>query len=106
MNLNDTRKVAQRIWIWIAILTVIVCLYPVEYQITRIAVVAGLATTWTGALLLWWKRKAIRVVLLVMGALPAIAVCLPGRSVDPDLLAPDYSRGLRLFRGVRYVWDG
>lgn len=106
MKLNDTRKVAQRIWIWIAILTVIVCLYPVEYQITRIAVVAGLATTWTGGLLLWWKRKAIRVVLLVMGGLPAIAVCLPRRSVDPDLLAPDYSRGLRLFRGVRYVWGG
>jgi cell wall-associated NlpC family hydrolase len=106
VNLNDARKAAQRVWIWIAILTGIVCLYPVEYQITRLAIVAGLAVTWTGALLLWWKRKVIRVVLLVTGVLSAMAVCLPGRSVDPDLLAADYSWGLRLFRGVRYVWGG
>ncbi|MBL9170857.1 MAG: C40 family peptidase [Verrucomicrobiales bacterium] len=106
MKLNDTRKKAGRVWIWSAILTGIVCLYPVEYQLTRIAVIAGIATTWAGALLLWWKRKTIRVVLIVMGALPAIAVCMPGRSVEPGILAADYAHGLQLFRGVRYVWGG
>jgi len=106
VKLNDARKAASRVWIWSAILTGIVCLYPVEYQITRIAVVAGVATTWAGALVLWWKRKTIRVVLIVIGVLPAIAVCMPGRSVEPGILAADYSRGLRLFRGVRYVWGG
>ena len=33
-------------------------------------------------------------------------MCLPGRSVDPGQLAADYSRGLRIFRGVGYVWGG
>jgi hypothetical protein len=106
MNLNDARKAGKRAWVWIAILTAIVCLYPVEYQITRVGVVAGMGATWTGALLLWWQRRAVRVVLLLLGVLPAIALCLPGRSVDPDRLAEDYSRGLRIFRGVRYVWGG
>jgi len=32
-------------------------------------------------------------------------VRLPGRSVDVDPLAVDYSRGLHLFR-TRYVWGG
>jgi cell wall-associated NlpC family hydrolase len=31
---------------------------------------------------------------------------LPGHAVDPELLAADYSRALRCFRGVRYVWGG
>ncbi len=106
MNLSDPTKAVKRVWVWTLILTVILCLYPVEYRITRLAVVAGVATAWTGALVLWWKWKAIRIVLLLMGVLPAIAACLPGRSVDPDRLAADYSRGLRLFRGVRYVWGG
>lgn len=103
---NDTRKAAKRVWIWVCILTALICLYPVEYQITRIAFVVGWAATWTGALLLWWKRKPIRISLLLAGVLPAVAVCLPGRAVDPDVLAADYARGLRCFRGVRYVWGG
>ena len=106
MNLIDARKIGKRVWVWIAILTVIVCLYPVEYLITRLAVLAGVAATWTGALFLWWHRRAIRAGLLLIGVLPAVAVCLPGRPVDPDGLAADYSRSLRVYRGVRYVWGG
>ncbi len=106
LNPNYSKKAAKRVWIWIVILTVILILYPVQYQITRCAILVGAAVTWTGALLLWWNRKAIRVTLLLAEVLPAITVCLPGRAVDPDALAVEYSRGLRLFNGVRYVWGG
>jgi hypothetical protein len=106
MNLKGARTIGRRVWVWIAILTALVCLYPVEYQITRVAMVVGVATTWTGALLLWWQRRAVRVVILLLGALPVIAASWPGRPVDPERLAEDYSRGLRMFRGVRYVWGG
>lgn len=95
-----------RLWIWIVLLTVIVCLCPVENQITRFALIAGMAATWLGAVLLWWRRKRIRVALMLLGILPSVAVCLPGRAVEPDPLAADYSRALRMFRGVRYVWGG
>ena len=105
-TLWPNRVIVRRVSGWIAILTTILCLYPVEYQITRVAVVAGIAATWTGALLLWWHLRAVRAVLLIMGFLLVIAVCLPGRSVEPGRLAADYCRGLRIFRGVRYVWGG
>ncbi len=106
MNLSDANKAAKRVWIWIVILTLLICLWPVEYRITRLAFAAGVAVMWAGALVLWWKRKALRTALLLGGALPALIVCLPGRTADPDVLAADYVRGLRLFRGVRYVWGG
>ena len=102
----DTRKIAKRVWIWIAILTTVVWLYPVDYQITRLALIAGTALTWAGALVLWWKRKLIRLALIAGASLPALATCLPDHAVDPDILAADYSRGLRCFRGVRYIWGG
>ena len=72
MNLKGARRTGRRVWVWIAILTALVCLYPVEYQITRFAVVAGAATTWTGALLLWWQQRAGR------GLLPGVADMGPG----------------------------
>jgi cell wall-associated NlpC family hydrolase len=84
----------------------IIFLWPVEYQITRIGFAAAVAMTWAGALVLSWKKKSVRVALIFAGMLPAMAVCMPGRVVDHDLLAADYSRGLRLFRGTRYVWGG
>jgi len=67
VNLSSVNKVAKRAWIWVAILTAVVCFYPVEYQITRVAVLAGVAVTWTGALLLWWPRRGVRAGLLLLG---------------------------------------
>lgn len=102
----DTISVVRRAWIWIGILTLLVCVFPIEYQVTRLALILGTLTFWTGGLLRSWKRKAIRVVLLFMVMIPVVALCLPGRPVNPESLASDYSRGLRSFRGVRYVWGG
>jgi len=48
----------------------------------------------------------VRFTLVVVACLPLMAACLPGRAVDPDQLATDYSRCLRYFRGVRYIWGG
>ena len=106
VNSTEVRSVAKRVWIWLVILTAIICLYPVEYRITRLALVAGAALVWAGALIGWWQRRALRFTLIGVAALAALAVCLPGRAADPDLLAKDYGRGLRCFRGVRYVWGG
>src|SRR5688572_3353236 len=41
-----------------------------------------------------------------MAALPLLAFSLPGRPANSNALASDYSRALRSFRGVRYVWGG
>lgn len=106
VNNEKVKTVIKRVWVWNVILTVIICLWPVEYQIRRFLLAIGIAATWSGALVLWWQRKVIRSVLLLAGMLPALVMSMPGRAIDPDLLAADYSKGLRLFRGVRYVWGG
>lgn len=106
MVLGNAKQTAKRGWIAVAILTLVLCLWPVEYRLSRLVMVAGICGTWAGALVLWWARKGARLALIVAGILPIVALCLPGRSPDPDRFAEDYSRTLRLFRGVRYVWGG
>lgn len=102
----DPRTITRRIWIWIVILTLIVWLWPIEYRITRFALTTGLATSWAGALFLWWNRKRLRVALISCGILPIVIMCLPGRAPDPAGLGADYAKGLQVYRGVRYVWGG
>ena len=55
---------------------------------------------------MFWKSRIARTSLFFIGCVPAFALCLPGRALDPDSLATDYARALRLFRGARYVWGG
>ena len=108
MKPADTISSLRRVWVWIwsGILTLLVCVFPIEYQVTRLALILGTVSFWTGGLLLSWKRTRIRVGLLLLGMIPFAALWLPGRPVNPESLASDYSRGLRLFGGVRYVWGG
>jgi hypothetical protein len=106
MNYSTIRAIARRIWIWAVILTVMLVLYPAEYGFTRLAFVMGVIMIWAGALALWWKRKYLRRILFIASLLPVLVVSLPGRVVDRDLLAADYLRSLRCFRGVRYFWGG
>jgi hypothetical protein len=100
------RKAAHRLWIWIGILTLILWVYPVAYRMTRLLMLLGVAAFWVGALVSCWGKKPMRIALLAGALFLVVLVSLPGRATQPDVLAEDYRRGLRLFRGVRYVWGG
>ena len=106
MIFADVRNPAKRLWIWVFVLTTVTALWPVGSRITRLTFVLGAAAIWIGALALWWKAMAIRYGLIAAAACPALALCLPGRPVDPAFLAADYSRSVRSFLGVRYLWGG
>jgi hypothetical protein len=96
----------KRVWVLGCIGLCILLLWPIEYRSTRAAFILLLFFTWMGALILWWRKKVLRTSLIVVAALPVSALCLPGRAPAPDVLATDYTRALRSFRGVRYVWGG
>jgi hypothetical protein len=102
----DFRKVVSRVWIWIGILTLAFWVYPVAYRTTRLLFVLGVILLWTGALFLWWRKRLVTLPLLGVAILVVTLVSLPGRPIQTEALAESYCRGLRLFRGVRYVWGG
>ena len=96
----------KRLWQWLAILWLILCLYPVEYRTNRIVETVGVVVVWAGALLLWWKLRYVRFTLIALAGVLMLVVSLPRRAVDQESLAAGYCRELRLYRGVRYVWGG
>jgi hypothetical protein len=100
------RTALKRIWQWVAILCLILCLYPVEYRTSRIGEVAGTVVVWVGALVLWWRIKPVRFTLLLLAGALLLVVSLPRRAVDQESLAAGYCRGMRHYSGVRYVWGG
>jgi hypothetical protein len=100
------RTGAERLWLAVAVMTVVLWFYPVEYQITRVVFTVGVVTTWAGGMILWWRRKVVRGICITVGLVGALVVCLPGRPIKADGLAVDYVRALRFFEGARYVWGG
>ena len=100
------RQRLKRFWILGCIGLFILLLWPIEYRSTRAAFILLLVFTWIGALVLWWEQKLVRAALILVAALPISAICLPGRTPAPEILTDDYTRALRRFRGVRYVWGG
>ncbi len=106
MNWPTLKPLGRRVWVWVWIAIALLFLYPVEYRMTRLALLVGLVVAWVGTLVLWWERREIRYTLVVAAALPAIALSLPGRPAATEALRADYVYCLRSFRGVRYVWGG
>lgn len=72
----------------------------------KLALLACLAGTWTGCVILAWPRPPLRVLLLVAPLLLAIPFCLPARAIDPSELRQDYVRRMADFEGTPYFWGG
>ena len=102
----ESNQMAKRTWKWFVVLWAILLVFPIEYQATRLLLIAGAVLGWVEAMCLWWQAKLVRAGLVAMTVVFAAIVSLPGRPVKPESLGADYCHGLRLYRGVRYVWGG
>ncbi len=105
-NPSRLRNTILRLWIWLVVLTLLLWAYPVAYRVTRLLFVSGIALSWVGILLLWWRKKIVLITWVLITALLLMLVLLPGRPVRAEELAHDYCSGLKLFRGARYIWGG
>ena len=64
------------------------------------------AGTWAGLLILAWRRKAIRIGMLLFPFLLAIPFCLPGPHMKESEVRDDYVRRMLKLAGTKYVWGG
>jgi cell wall-associated NlpC family hydrolase len=71
-----------------------------------VLLVLGMAMFWIVGIVLWWRRKLVTTSFVAAAFASGVFISLPGRPVPVNSLAADYCRGLRLFRGVSYVWGG
>jgi NlpC/P60 family len=80
--------------------------YPVRNEITRGGILAALAGSDAGLLMVLWKRRRWFSTALAVQGLLALFLITPSRSYDAARLRAAYMSALQRFEGTRYVWGG
>src|SRR5690606_38641036 len=81
-------------------------LNPLSSAILRLAVLGCLVSVWLGFMVLAWKKKPVRIALLLAPVLLAVPFLLPGCEIEADGLRDDYVRRMTGFEGTGYYWGG
>jgi cell wall-associated NlpC family hydrolase len=88
------------------ILFALLLIYPVRNGITRPALVATPILCYALLLTLTWRKKRLRIPLLLLPAALLLPLSLPGHSPDPAAMQTAYIHSLRNYLGTRYIWGG
>jgi hypothetical protein len=84
----------------------VIPLNPVNNMILKLAFLGCIGGAWVGFSILTWKRKAVRLVVLILPLLAAMPFLLPGDEIDSGELGQDYVERMSDFEGTRYHWGG
>lgn len=79
---------------------------PINSMLWRMVFVGAMGGVWLGLLLLLWKWKAGRIVLLLLPISAVVVLALPGKPRDPAGLRSDYVARMKNYEGTRYLWGG
>lgn len=95
------------LWLLALALWITDWLYPLSDKLTRSIGLVLLPVVWLGLIGLCWKHRGFRLALIILSALCAIFLLLPGRKqCDSLALRNAYVTGLRRYAGVHYYWGG
>lgn len=80
--------------------------HPYHDAVLRYGLPLALLASVSAGLLLFWKRKILRIVLLAVPVLGAVPFLLPGRPISPRELSNRYVLALGRMQGSPYLWGG
>jgi hypothetical protein len=106
----DARQQSRRLlcgaWcaLWVALVALI--LYPISTNLLRACVVLCLFSLWSGALLLFWRKRLVRYLCLAFALIALAAFALPGHASDGATMRRAYIASLSRYEGTHYVWGG
>lgn len=79
---------------------------PVTTKLHRLVILCAIIGVWLGPLLLLWKRKKIRFLLLILPLFIVAPFLLPERKIDKHELRNDYLKRMISYKGTPYHWGG
>lgn len=79
---------------------------PINSKLYKLAFLGCIGGSWLGLLLLSWKVKPVRLLLLALPFLLVVPFLLPAGDVDGEELRKDYVNRMERLDGVKYVWGG
>ena len=93
-------------WLAISLFGLRLLIQPVASIRIHVMELLALAVFLLGALLLVWRRRAMRFAVLAPLVFAVAALLLPGRDYDHAALRTANVRALQSYDGVAYVWGG
>ncbi|OLE53343.1 MAG: hypothetical protein AUG51_13715 [Acidobacteria bacterium 13_1_20CM_3_53_8] len=93
-------------WLALWLILFALILYPVSTNILRFGSLICVLALWCGALFLFWNKKLLRFILLLIVLIVATLFFLPGRASNAAAMRQAYVNSLMQYEGTRYVWGG
>ena len=103
---QQRRKFALGFWLMLWPLVLAAWWFPIKFASLRLLLVIGVLALCSGALILFWKFKPLRVALLLGFTAVTIFLILPGRDYSRATLRSQYIASLKSYTGAPYVWGG
>lgn len=88
------------------VLAVLAWLNPINSGTDRLVLLACVGCVWLGFLLLSWRHKWLKLVMLGLPVLAALLLALPGRKINAAELRTDYVKRMTSLERTEYVWGG
>lgn len=79
---------------------------PVNAMLYRLGFMACILGVWLGCLVLFWRVKIFRALLLLSTLIVGGIFCLPGGEIDQDELRVSYVKRMHALEGTTYHWGG
>jgi hypothetical protein len=79
---------------------------PVNNKLFNLAFFGCIFGAWIGFTILAWKKKPLRLAVLILPLLIVVPFIIPGREIDSNQLRQDYVRRMKEFEGTKYYWGG
>jgi NlpC/P60 family len=80
--------------------------WPYHDGVLRYGLPLAAVLTWATGLIFLWKKRTLRLAMLLMPLLLAAPFLLPGKPIDPEKLRDRYLAALEKMEGTPYVWGG
>ncbi len=84
----------------------VIPLNPVNGKLLKLAWLASIGCAWAGLLLFSWRRKPLRITVLLIPVIVAIPFVLPAKKIDREELREEYVRRMTALEGTKYHWGG
>lgn len=79
---------------------------PVIGKLLKLATIGCIVAAWTGLVMLVWRRRPMRIVVLVVTALAALILSVPGNAIERESLRADYVQRMSSLERTKYMWGG
>jgi hypothetical protein len=103
---EQMKRIGFIIWLALLLTMIVLLIRPVSTNLTRFGMIACLFALWSGALLLFWNVKFVRVAFFAIALLASALLLLPGKEIDSMMLRQEYVDSLTQYEGTKYVWGG